>query len=202
MNLPATGILPRLGLALLPWLTGELVGSRFSGCFASESPFCIYLWHPPAMDVMFALLVLAPFMTARTMVALRVLALVVLSVLVHVLAVGFLVETRGTLDVPGVDSIFVNIFPIAIIASLVTVSLAALACGLALNLRLFLYAVLAGLPVAALFVVTDIALATPWMPVLDNVYWAVWHLSVCCAMYYGRALTDRGPRHPATPLAA
>ena len=186
MNVSTLGLLPRLGLALVPWLTGELVDTWFHGCFGSESPFCIYYWHPPGMDVMFALLVLAPFMSARSLVTLRVLALIILSVLVHSLSVDFLVATRGSLDVPGVDSIFVNIIPIAVIASVVTVSFAALACRLQLTRRLVLYSVLAGIPVASVFLLLDLAPALNWLGWWGSWYWAVWHLSICVAIYYGR----------------
>ena len=189
VNILALGILPRLGLALIPGLTGEFVDSWFRGCFASESPFCIYYWHPPGMDVMFALLVLAPFMTARSVVTLRVLALVILSVLVHALSVGFLVGTRGSLDLPGVDSIFVNIIPIAVIASIVTVSSTAFFCGLELTRRLFVYSLLAGIPVASVFLLFDMVPAASWLPVGNNGYWAVWHLSILCAIYCGRQNT-------------
>ena len=189
MNILALGLLPRLGLALIPWSTGEFFDSWFRGCFASESPFCIYYWHPPGMDVMFALLVLAPFMAARSVVTLRVLALVILSVLVHALSVVFLVGTRGSLDLPGVDSIFVNIIPIAVIASIVTVSSTAFACGLELTRRLFAYSLLAGIPVASVFLLLDMVPAASWQPLGNNGYWAVWHLSICCAIYYGRQNT-------------
>lgn len=46
MNLSTLGILPRLGFALVPWLTGELLDNRFSGCFGSESPLCIDYGRP------------------------------------------------------------------------------------------------------------------------------------------------------------
>lgn len=192
MSLSTLGILPRLGLALVPWLTGELVDNWFLGCFGSESPFCIYYWHPPGMDVAFALLVLAPFMAARTLVALRVLALMVLSVLVHALSVDFLVATRGSLEIPGVDSIFLNIIPIAVVASVVTVLLTALACGLKLTWRLGAYSALAGIPVAAVLLLTDLAPATHWLNMWSTSwYWAFWHMSVCIAIYYGRRITPR-----------
>ena len=197
MNVSTLGILPRLGLALVPWLTGELVDTWFHGCFGSESPFCIYYWHPPGMDVMFALLVLAPFMSARSLVLVRVLALTVLSVLVHSLSVDFLVATRGSLEVPGIDSIFVNIIPIAVVASIVTVSITALACGLKLTRRLVLYSALAALPIAVVFVIDDVAPASIWPAWWGNWYWAVWHLSICVAIYYGRQpVRERGQ----TPL--
>lgn len=191
MNPSTLGILPRLGLALLPWLTGELVDNGFYGCFASESPFCIYYWHPPGMDVMFALLVLAPFISARTFVTLRVLALIILSVLVHALSVDLLVATRGSLAVFGVDSIFVNIIPIAVAASVVTVSLAALVCGLNLTMRLLVYSLLAGIPVASVFLLVDLAPDMPWRVVGGHWYWGVWHLSICSAIYCGRLVTPR-----------
>lgn len=194
MNLSALGIFPRLGLALLPWLTGELVDNWFPGCFFSESPFCIYYWHPPGMDVMFALLVLAPFMTAQTLVALRVLALTILSVLVHFLSVELLTGTRGSLEFLGIDSIFLNIIPIAIIASIVTVSVAALVSGLKLTRRLCVYSLLAGIPVASVFLSIDLALNLGWITLWTNWYWAVWHLSICIAMYYGRPVTARRDR--------
>jgi hypothetical protein len=186
------GILPRLGLALVPWLTGELIDRWFSfRCFGSESPLCIYYWYPPGMDVMFALLVLAPFMTARRLVALRVLALIALSVLVHGLSVGFLVDTRGVLEIPGVNSIFLNVIPIAILASVVTVLLTALACDLKLTWRFAAYSVLAGLPVAAGFLLADLTPLGDWLSFSDNWLWAVWHLSICVAIYYGRLADSR-----------
>lgn len=192
MNLSTMGILPRLGLAVVPWLTGELVDNWFPGCFFSKSPFCIYYWHPPGMDVMFALLVLGPFITAQGLIILRLLALIVLSVFVHAAAVELLAGTRGLLELPGVDSIFVNVVPVAVVASIVTVSIAALACGLKLTRRLLLYSSLAGLPVALLFLLIDIRLATGWLSLWNDWFWAVWHVSICVAIYYGRRV--RGAR--------
>lgn len=189
MNLSTLGILPRLGLALVPWLTGELVDSWFPGCFFSESPFCIYFWHAPGMDLAFALLVLAPFMSAQSLLAFRLLALLILSVIVHALSIGFLVATRGSLEVPGLDSIFVNIIPIAMVASVVTVSGTALACGLRLTRRLLLYSLLAAIPAAFVFILVDVALSSGWLRMSFSWNWAVWHLSICCAIYYGRLPT-------------
>ncbi len=192
MALSNLGILPRLGLALLPWLTGELIDRWFFiRCFGSESPLCIYYWYPPGIDLMFALLVLAPFMTARTLVASRVLALIALSVLVHGLSVGLLVDTRGALEIPGINSIFLNVFPISVIASVVTVLLTALICGLNLTGRLGAYSALAGLPVSAGFLLTDLTPLGEWLSFSDNWLWAVWHLSICMAIYYGRPTTSR-----------
>lgn len=190
MNLSTLGILPRIGLAIVPWLSGEIFDIWFPGCFFSESPFCIYYWHPPGMDVVFALLVLGPFITARKLITFRLLALILLSVFVHAVSVDLLVGTRGLLELPGVDSIFVNIVPIAVVASIVTVSFAALACGLAFTWRLLVYSSLAGMPVASLFLLIDIGLATSWLPFWDNWYWAVWHVSICIAIYYGRRVKD------------
>ena len=108
------------------------------------------------MDVMFALLVLALFMHARTLVALRVLTLIVLSVLVHFLSIEFLVATRGSLDVSGIDTIWLNVIPIA-----------------------------------AVFLLTDLELNMGWLTWSANWYWAVWHVSLCVALYNGRSATSR-----------
>lgn len=192
MNPSTLGILPRLGLALLPWLTGELINNRFYGCWGSGSPFCIYYWHPPGLDLVFALLVLAPFISARDRVVWRVLALIILSVLVHVLSVEFLVQTRGSLTIPGIDSIFVNIIPIAILASLITGILAARVCGLTLTWRLSAYAALAAMPISLAFLLSETTPVERWIRWLpDNWFWAIWHLSICTAIYYGRARTPR-----------
>ncbi len=189
MSLEALGILPRVGLALVPWLTGELVDRWAFSCFGSQSPFCIYFFHPPGMDVMFALLVLTPFMHARTFVVLRVLTLIVLSVLVHFLSIGFLVATRGSLEVHGINTIWLNIIPIAIIASVVIVLLAALVCGMKVTGRLATYSALAGLPVAAAFLLTDLQLNLGWITWSAHWYWAAWHVSLCVAIYKGRSAT-------------
>ena len=189
MNPEALGIWPRVGLAFVPWLTGELIDRWSFSCFGSQSPFCIYYFHPPGMDVMFALLVLAPFMHARTRVALRVLALVVLSVLVHSLSIDFLIESRGSLDVPGIDTIWLNVIPVAVIASVVTVLLAAVVCGLKVTWRLGTYSALAGIPIAAVFLLTDLELNMGWITWSANWYWAVWHVSICVAIYHGRSTT-------------
>ena len=186
MKLSAIGIWPRVGLAFVPWLAGELADRWFQGCFGSQSPFCIYYFHPPVMDVMFALLVLVPFIATHRFVVLRVVALIVLSVFVHYLAIGLLTGTRGSLEIPGVDSIFLNVIPIAVIASIVTVAIAAFACGFRPTRRLLVHSMLAGMPVALLFLLFDSDLAAGWLPVSDNWYWAVWHVSICIAIYYGR----------------
>ena len=187
MNPETLGIWPRVGLAFVPWLTGELISLSSFSCFGSQSPFCIYYFHPPGMDVMFALLVLAPFMHARTRVALRVLALIVLSVLVHSLSIGFLIDSRGSLDIAGIDTIWLNVIPIAVIASAVTVLLAAVICGLKLTWRLGIYSVLAGIPIAAVFLLSELISNMGWMTWSANWYWAVWHVSICVAIYHGRS---------------
>ncbi len=189
MSLKELGILPRVGLAFVPWLTGELIDRWSFSCFGSQSPFCIYYFHPPGMDVMFALLVLALFMHARTRVALRVLALVVLGVFVHFLSIGLLVATRGSLDVPGIDTIWLNVIPVAVIASVVTVLLAAVVCGLKMTWHLGTYSALAGIPIAAVFLLSDLIPNMGWMTWSAHWYWAVWHVSICVAIYSGRATT-------------
>lgn len=187
------GLAPRLVLALLPWLAGEAIESVFSGCFFSESVFCIYYFHPPGMDVVFALLVLAPFLATCRLIFFRVLALIALSILVHMMSVSILIDTRGSLELPGFDSIFVNVIPVAVVASVVTILLATLLCGLKVSWRLGAYAAMAGLPVACAFLLTQLLPSTHALFLGTNWLWAVWHLSICIAMYFGRDFNARNP---------
>lgn len=143
------------------------------------------------MDVVFALLVLAPFIQSHARVALRVFGLIVLSVLVHSLAVSILVDTRGSLEIPGIDSIFLNVIPVAIGASVTTVLIGAFLCGFKVDSRLAACAALAGLPVAFTFLLADLLPETSWFPLNMSWYWAVWHVSIFLAMFYGRSAAMR-----------
>ncbi len=192
-GISSLGLSPRLALALLPWLLGEAIDAVFFGCFFSESLLCIYYFHPPGMDVTFALLVLAPFLATRKLIVLRILALIALSILVHALSVSILIDTRGSLELPGFDSIFLNVIPVAIGASVVAILTAALLCGLPVSWRLGAYAAMAGLPVAFTFLLTELLWNTSPIFLSTNWHWTVWHLSICIAMYFGREFNARNP---------
>jgi hypothetical protein len=184
-----TRLVPRLALAALPAPLGSLFAEMagYSGCFFSESIFCIYVWYPPFIDLLFALLVLAPFIAVRRWWTFRVVALLILSVCVHSLAVGLLVDSRGPVTVPGFDSIFFNVVPIAVVTSLITGVATVAIAGLKSGHRIVFYSAAAGLPPAILFLFMErpelqwmTTALDPSVPV-----WLAWHVSLCIAVYKG-----------------
>ncbi len=181
---------PRLLLSVVPVPLGTALAGfiGYDSCWGSDSLFCIYYWYPPFIDILFALLVLAPLITTWRFATIRIIALIAVSVSVHLLAVGQLVNTRGSLEIPGLDSIFLNVVPIAMVASLVMAGLSVLIAGASVNRRLLIYAVVAALPAAGVFLVLD-----AWEPSqvvydylgISGPTWLVWHASLCAAMFLG-----------------
>jgi len=175
-------VLPSLLLHLVVWLTDWSLS-----CFFSEAWYCIYYFHLPFMDLLFAVLVLLPFLPPGRWWIVRAGLLIVLSVTVHSLAVGSVVNFRGDLFIPGIDSIFVNIFPVAIVASIVISTGAAWLCRRRIRAQLWWLCAAAGSLVGVVFLLTDITDYYPTCVVMEflaNPWW-VWHLGVCAALYLG-----------------
>jgi hypothetical protein len=188
------GLPIRLALATLPtglpWLAQYLAGWQFS-CFFNDAWYCIYYFHPPFMDVLFALLVLLPFMATARWWPGRVAALMILSIIVHFAAVMLVEETQGSISLAAVDSDFLSVYPIAVGASLVTAAATALLAGRSIRVGLWPMAVLAGIFAGGRFILSDFVENPEWhMAVL--VYeleqtWLIWHLGLCVTLYFGTA---------------
>ena len=195
--LNALGLWPRLALAsvpaLFPWLLGALFGWNFT-CFFSERWYCIYYFHPPFMDVLFAVLVLMPFIGTDRFFWPRVVGLIALSIVVHVQIVDFLVGTRGAISVPGIDSLFVNLLPIAVVASWLTVAVTAALAGVGIRRGLWLWSAGAGLLAAAIFLGTDSSGMPGWLQETVGNPWLAWHLGICISLFFGTAA--RAPQSP------
>lgn len=181
------GIGPRLGLAVLPTAVAILASDWLPACWFSDSPFCIWYWQPPLADIAFGLLVLAPFLVTPRLWPLRVLGLVVVSVAVHWQAPLSVVGLRGTITLPGVDTIFLNVVPIAVAASLVIAALTVPLAGFRTRPRYWGLACLAGLPPAAVFLAPDLSeTVARWIDGVSWLLWPAWHLSLCAAIHFGR----------------
>lgn len=175
-------VLPSLSLALVD----SLAGWSFS-CFVNDAWYCIYYFYPPFMDLLFAGLVLLPFLPPGRWWAVRASLLTALSVIVHSLAVGSIVNFRGNLFAPWIDSIFVNVFPVAIVASIVVSATTAWLCRRRIRPRLWWLCAAAGCLVGVVFLLTDITNYYPTgfvMEFLLNPWW-IWHLGVCAIIYLG-----------------
>jgi hypothetical protein len=172
--------------SLLPTLADWLTDWIFS-CFFNNAWYCIYDFHPPFMDLLFAGFVLLPFLPPGRWWAGRAGLLVVLSVIVHATAVESLVGFRGSLAIPWIDSIFVNIFPVAILASVVVSSATAWICRRRIRTRLWWLSAFAGSLVGFVFLLTDITDYYPTTVVMQFLAtpWWTWHLGVCAAIYLG-----------------
>lgn len=195
MNLLAMGIGPRLALAALPALSVHVAEDWLPNCWGTDSPLCVWVWHPPFIDVLFGVLVLAPFMATGKLWPLRMLGLVAGSVMVHVLAIGLVVNTSLDWLLPQVPIPFLNVIPIAVGASLVLAALTALVAGLAIRPRYWACAAAAGLTAAGVFLAPDLnsAWGDAFRP--EVWVWPAWHLALCAAIYYGRAPAGAVPEH-------
>lgn len=188
------GFAARLGLAFVPvavpWALEWIFDWR-PNCFFNDSWYCIYYFHPPIMDVLFGLLVLAPFITTERLWLPRVLGLVSISIFVHAASVEFLIGTRGSIAIAGVDSIFLNVFPIAVIASLIVATVTAWIAKLQIRARFWPLSVAAGLSTAAALILTDLINVPAWVRDWSNEPWLLWHISMCAAIYFGTWRTGK-----------
>ena len=187
----------RILVAALPSAIGAVAAQWHTSCVFDrlDDPhaLCIlsYFWYPPAMDVAFALLVLAPFLGAVRLRVLRVVGLVGASVLVHALAVDFTIGLRGTIDVPGIDSIFLNVIPVAIAASLVIAVGTVWLAGRTPRPRLWGLATIVGLVAALVFLLPDLlgsALGADRVDLVrygPSATWLAWHLGMAAALHLG-----------------
>lgn len=179
----------RLVIALLPALIGNLTWQWLEEAAGGDHPFgihplWIYLWHPPLMDVLFGFLVLAGFVGTRRRWCLFATSLVLLSILVHSVAVICVVNTQWLLA-PLVDLRFASALPVAVVATIVLTTTTAAIAKLAPR-RLFLYSCIAGLFAGLVFLValqTDTA-GNSWSW-RNNLQWMLWHASIATALHFG-----------------
>jgi len=189
----------RVLVAVLPAALGALAAQWHESCLfdrlGDPQAFCLleYFWYPPAMDIAFALLVLAPFLGPVPRPALRMVGLVGSSVLVHLLVTDLTVGFRGTIEIPGIDSIFLNVVPVAVAASLAIAICTVGLAGRSARPRLWGLAVLAGCAPALVFLAPDLMESvfayTPLYqevrPYSDLLVWPVWHMSMAAALHLG-----------------
>lgn len=186
----------RLLGALVPGLCVTVADGRWlPSCWGSESPLCIWFWQPPLLDVLFALLVLVPMIPPARHRPLRVAAVVLASILVHWLAAELVVCGRGTLVLPGLDTLFLNVLPVAALASLALGATVRWVAGFKVRPGYFWYCGLAGLPPSVTFLLADLSDVIRECLLMDDLFhlwtWTPWHLALCAAILYGR---------PAAPL--
>ena len=179
----------RLVIAILPALVGSLTWKWLQEVTGGDQPFgihplWIYLWHPPLMDALFGLLVLAGFIQARRRWWLFAAILVLLSTLVHLVAVACVINTQWLLT-PLVDIRFASALPVTLIATIVLTTTTAAVAKLAPR-RLFIYSCIAGLFAGLVFLFalqTDTA-GNSWFW-RNNIQWMVWHASIATALHFG-----------------
>lgn len=179
----------RLVIAILPALIGNLTWEWLEETTGDGQPFgvhplWIYLWHPPLMDVLFGLLVLAGFIETRRRWWLLAASLVLLSILVHSVAVACVVNTQWPLA-PLVNLRFASALPVTVVATIVLTTTTAAIAKLAPR-RLFLYSCIAGLIAGLVFLValeTDTG-GNSWFW-RNNIQWMLWHGSIATALHFG-----------------
>ena len=182
----------RLVIAVLPALVGSLTWNWLQEVTGGDEPYgihplWIYLWHPPLMDVLFGLLVLAGFIQERRRWWLFAASLMLLSILVHSVAVACVVNTQWLLA-PLVDMRFASALPVTLIATIVLTTTTAAISKLA-SRRLLLYSCIAGLFAGIVFLValqTDTA-GDSWFW-HNNIQWMLWHASIATALHFGSGL--------------
>ena len=195
MNVFQLNLIPRLVLAssvlvavqLLYWLALWFYpdGAGFIG-------YLWYIWVPPFYDVAFAVLVLAPFITASRGRLLRVLALVIVTAVVYLAAAYTVVNTQSALD-GWIDSPylrFATMAPTAVVATWLLAYATAWIGRLRISRRYWVYTGLAGLVTGLTFLTGEsIQMYTgqykysEWVDL--KTYW-LWPVCTCVAIYYGR----------------
>ena len=176
-------------ISILPALVGSLTWKWLEETTGSDQPFgihplWIYLWHPPLMDVLFGLLVLGGFIEARRRWWLFAASLVLLSTLVHSVAVACVVNTQWVLA-PLVDLRFASALPVAVVATIVLTTTTAAIAKLAPR-RLLVYSCAAGLLTGLVFLLALHSDTTgdswSWR---NNLQWMLWHASIATALHFG-----------------
>ena len=179
----------RLVTAVLPALIGTVTWKWLAEATGGDQPFgvhplWIYLWHPPLMDFLFGILVLAGFIETRRRWWLCAASLGLLSIKVHSIAVISVVNTQW-LMAPLIDVRFAGVLPVTMIATIIlttsTVSIARLAAR-----RLLFYSCVAGLFAGLVFVFalqTDTT-GSSWFW-RNNIHWMLWHASIATAIHVG-----------------
>jgi hypothetical protein len=185
LNIFQLKLIPRLALASLPmfaapWLDDILRRlTGWSQLFFSES-------YGP----LFALLVLAPFITATKARTIRIIALSVIIYAVYYAATWCVVESRWPLETWFETEFlrFSNVVPVAIVATLVLAAVTAWIAPLRISRRYWIYTALAGLFTGLEFWIIDEINPSErymdWLFVLQP-FW-IWPVSTCVAIYYGR----------------
>lgn len=191
----------RLLLTAVPALVGVAAWDWLQDAFGSGHefgfhPLWIYLWHPPLMDLLFGLAVLAPFVSTRERWLGRVAVLVVASVVVHTSAVVAAVNTQWLLR-PLLDIRFLSVVPIALLATAVLMAATSAVAKLTVAGRYWAYCAIAGIGSGFVFLLA-LELDTvgeSWFWRM-GLHWMVWHMSVFTAIYCGSEkripLSERG----------
>lgn len=181
-------LLAKLVIAIVPALIGSLTWEWLEDATGGDQPFgihplWIYLWHPPLMDVLFGLLVLAGFIEARRRWWLSAASLVLLSILVHAVAVVCVANTQWLLA-PLLDLRFASVLPVAVVATIVLTTTTAAIAKLATR-RLLVYSCVAGLVSGLVFLIALQVDTTGnswfWR---NNAQWMLWHVSIATALHF------------------
>ena len=185
MNIFQLKLLPRLFLASLVLPGAALLHQLALWLYPEGVGLFGYLWYawvPPFYDIAFALLVLAPFITASRGRWIRIiLALVIVTACVYFASVYAVFNTQWALD--SSESLrFVTIVPTALVATLLLAGATAWLSPLRVSRRFWVYAGIAGLVSGLVFLGASI-MSDDW--IVPN--W-LWPVATCLAIHRGRDL--------------
>jgi len=180
-------------LSILPTIVG-IAGWDWLDEAANEGypyglhPLWIYLWHPPLMDVLFGVVVLASFIETRRRWLRQAALLGLASFVVHTLAVVVVVNTQSLFD-PPIQLRFLSVVPVAVIATLALTNATAMLAGLRPCHYLQGWSIAAGMAsgIAFLLALEIDTSGSSWFW-SNGVQWMLWHVSMCIAIQFGCAV--------------
>lgn len=194
MNIVQLKLVPRLVLASLVLPVALLLYQLALWLYPDGAGWFGYLWYtwvPPFYDIAFALLVLAPFVTASRGRWIRSLGLVVVTAVVYFAAVYVVFHTQGVLlwwiESPYLR--FVTLVPTALVATLLLAGATAWLGPLRISRRYWFCTMLAGLVAGIVFLSMDII--DEYTRDYGNElryflpYW-LWPVATCLGIYCGR----------------
>jgi hypothetical protein len=148
-----------------------------------------YFWYPPLMDLLFGLLVLAPFIGAPLSAARHwfphAAFLMLASFLLHAAAVSVVFHTQWWFE--SVTSLrFLSVVPIALATTLAITAVTVFAARLPWTRRMWTLSAAAGLVSGLVFLSimeAENLASIAWTAVM----FMFWHMAMCVAIFYGRS---------------
>lgn len=175
-------------MSILPTLIGNLTWKWLEEAAGGDYPFgfhplWLYFWHPPLMDVLFGILVLASFIGTRRRWWLHAAILGLVSFLVHTIAVVIVTNTQWLLAL-FIDIRFASVVPVALVATIALTTVTA-AVAKSATRRLLSYSTIAGLSSGMIFLLAlEIDTTGESWFWRNSVQWILWHASIATALHY------------------